>query len=313
MGLRGPTTTKGEYLVPNRLTKAVLVLSGVSALAVGAAESASVAAAAPAAGTGHTSASHASGTHALGVVGGPLVRSNSHEALPFQGGSVQSSNWSGYAVTPSSDNVTGVTSTFTVPTAGLILPGFSANWAGIGGYSSTDLIQAGVAEDSIPTNPLLGDQYYAWYELLPGDSVQLTNCTGDSSCAVNPGDVVSVNIFQTANDVWTIDVSDSGHWSWTDTDVSYASTHSSAEWILEAPQVDGLPTLVAGDGTSYFGPTSTYTLGSGAAQTVASGNPTQIDLTTPEVPTVNLATPSALASDGQSFNVCVYATSCATP
>ena len=243
----------------------------------------------------------------------PSIRSNSHEALPLKGGSVQSSNWSGYAVTPSSSNVTAVTSTFTVPTAGLILPGFSANWAGIGGYSSTDLIQAGVAEDSVPTNPLLGDQYYAWYELLPGDAVQLTNCTGDSSCTVNPGDVVSVDIFQTANDVWTIDVSDSGHWSWTDTDVPYTSTHSSAEWILEAPQVDGLPTLVAGDGTSFFGPTSTYTVGSGAAQTIASGDPTQIDLTTPEVSTVNLATPSALASDGQSFNVCVYATSCATP
>ncbi len=197
-------------------------------------------------------------------MGGPLIRSNSHEALPLKGGSVQSSNWSGYAVTPSVDNVTAVTSTFTVPTAGLVLPGFSANWAGIGGYSSTDLIQAGVAEDSVPTNPLLGDQYYAWYELLPGDAVQLTDCTGDTSCTVNPGDVVSVDIFQTANDVWTIDVSDSGHWSWTDTDVPYTSTHSSAEWILEAPQVDGLPTLVAGDGTSFFGPTSTYTVGSGA-------------------------------------------------
>jgi hypothetical protein len=293
--------------VPSRLAKAALVLTGLSALAVGAAEMAS-ATVLPAAGEAHTAV-----THHPGLVGGSLIRSNSREALPIQGGSVQSSNWSGYAVTPGSANVTGVTSTFTVPTAGLILPGFSANWAGIGGYSSSDLIQAGVAEDSIPTNPLLGDQYYAWYELLPGDSVQLTNCSGDSSCGVSPGDVVSVDIFQTANDVWTIDVSDSAHWSWTDTDVSYTSTHSSAEWILEAPQVDGLPTLVAGDGTSYFGPTSTYTLGSGAPQTIASGDPTQIDLTTPEVPTVNLATPSALAADGQSFDVCVYATSCATP
>jgi hypothetical protein len=293
--------------VPNRLAKGAFVLTGVSALAVGAAEMAS-ASGVPAAGK-----AHAAVTQHPGVVGGPLIRSNSQEALPIQGSSVQSSNWSGYAVTPSSANVTGVSSTFTVPTAGLILPGFSANWAGIGGYSSTDLIQAGVAEDSIPTNPLLGDQYYAWYELLPGDSVQLTNCTGNSSCAVNPGDVVSVDIFQTANDVWTIDVSDSGHWSWTDTDVSYTSTHSSAEWVLEAPQVDGLPTFVAGDGTSFFGPTSTYTLGSGAPQAIASGDPTQIDLTTPEVPTVNLATPSALAADGQSFDVCVYATSCPTP
>jgi hypothetical protein len=289
--------------VPSRLAQAAFVLTGLAAVAVGAAEIAGSAAPPPPAAPTPTSA----------PVGGPLVRSNSHEALPLKGGSVQSSNWSGYAVTPSGDDVTAVTSTFTVPTAGLVLPGFSANWAGIGGYSSTDLIQAGVAEDSVPSNPLLGDQYYAWYELLPGDSVPLTGCSGDSSCSVSPGDVVSVDIFQTADNVWTIDVSDSGHWSWTDTGVPYTSTHSSAEWILEAPQVDGLPTLVAGDGTSYFGPTSTYTVGSGAPQTIASGDPTQIDLTTPEVSTVSLATPSALASDGQSFDVCVYATSCGTP
>ena len=289
--------------MPNRLVQAAIVLTGLAALAVGAAEIAGAAALPPA----------AAPTHPSVAVGGPLIRSNSHEALPLKGGSVQSSNWSGYAVTPSADNVTAVTSTFTVPTAGLVLPGFSANWAGIGGYSSTDLIQAGVAEDSVPSNPLLGDQYYAWYELLPGDSVQLTDCSGDASCAVSAGDAVSVHIFQTANDVWTIDVSDGGHWSWTDTDVAYTSTHSSAEWILEAPEVDGLPTLIAGDGTALFGPTSTYNVGSGAAQTIASGDPTQIDLSTPEISTINLATPSALASDGQSFDVCVYATSCATP
>jgi hypothetical protein len=36
-------------------------------------------------------------------------------------------------------------------------------------------------------------------------------------------------------------------------------------------------------------------------------------LTTPEVPTINLATTSPLASDGQSFNVCAYAEQCAAP
>jgi len=289
--------------VPNRLAKAALVLVGVTVLAVGAAEMAGAASLPVPAPTTQAAASPV----------GPMIRSNGEENLPVHGGSVSSSNWSGYAVTPSTGNITGVASTFTVPTAGLILPGFSASWAGIGGYSSSDLIQAGIAEDSIPTNPLLGDQYYAWYELLPGAEVQLTDCTGDSSCAVSPGDVVSVDIFQTATDVWSIDISDSGRWSWTATDVAYTSTQSSAEWILEAPQIDGLPSLIAGDGMASFGPTSTYTVDSGAPQTIASGDPTQIDLTTPEVPTVNLATPSALAPDDQSFNVCVYAESCATP
>jgi hypothetical protein len=226
---------------------------------------------------------------------------------------VTSANWAGYAVTPSGGNITGVSSTFTVPTAGLVLPGFSASWTGIGGYSSTDLIQAGVAEDSLPSNPLLGDQYYAWYELLPGAAVQLTGCTGDANCTVAAGDNVSVHIFQTAANIWSIDVADSGHWTWTATDIAYASSHSSAEWILEAPQVDGVQSLIAGVGTAHFGPESTYTIGSGGPLTIASGDPTQINLTTPEVPTINLATTSALASDGQSFNVCAYAEQCAAP
>ena len=289
--------------MPNRLAKAALVLVGVTVLAVGAAEMAGAASLPVPAPTTQAAASPV----------GPMIRSNGEENLPVHGGSVSSSNWSGYAVTPSTGNITGVASTFTVPTAGLILPGFSASWAGIGGYSSSDLIQAGIAEDSIPTNPLLGDQYYAWYELLPGAEAQLTNCTGDASCAVSPGDVVTVHIFETADDIWSIGVTDSGHWSWVATDVAYTSTQSSAEWILEAPQVDGVQSVIAGNGTAYFGPTSTYTVGSGAPEAIASGDATQIDLTTPEISTINLATPSAMAPDGQSFDVCVYAESCATP
>jgi hypothetical protein len=61
--------------------------------------------------------------------------------------------------------------------------------------------------------------------------------------------------------------------------------------------------------TGHFGPTSTYTAG-GATKTIAAGHPTQIDLGTG---VVNEATPSALASDGQSFNDCTYAQSCPTP
>jgi hypothetical protein len=106
--------------VPNRLAQAAFVLTGPAALAVGAAEIAGSAALPPASAPTHTSA----------PVGGPLIRRNSHEALPLKGGSVQSSNWSGSAVTPSGDNVTAVTSTFTVPTAGLVVPGFTSTTPG---------------------------------------------------------------------------------------------------------------------------------------------------------------------------------------
>jgi hypothetical protein len=119
---------------------------------------------------------------------------------------------------------------------------------------------------------------------------------------------VTVNIFQIAATQWTISVVDAGHWSWS-SNVSYQSSNSSAEWIHEAPTVEGLQSTLANTGTTSFGPTSTYVAG-GQTSTIAQGNPTEIVLS-PGL--INEATPSALASDGQSFNVCAYAQSCATP
>jgi hypothetical protein len=200
-----------------------------------------------------------------------------------------------------------VSSTFTVPSAGLVPPGFAATWAGIGGYNTSDLIQAGTAEQSAPDNPVVGPQYYAWYELLPAGETQLTGCSPDANCTVTPGDTISVNISRVSGNTWSISMTDSARWSW-NKNVSYSSSLSSGEWILEAPTLVA-QTPLAPVGTVHFGPTSTYTAG-GATHTIAQGDPTQIFLS-PGV--VNEATPSALAADGQSFNDCAYAQSCATP
>jgi hypothetical protein len=237
---------------------------------------------------------------------GVLIPAHKGQVLPLHGGTTSSLNWSGYAVTPGS-GITAVSSTFKVPSAGLDPPGFAATWAGIGGYTTSDLIQAGTGEQSLPSNPLIGAQYYAWYELLPNSETQLTNCSGDANCTVTPGDSVSVNISNVSGNTWSISVADSGKWSWSQ-DVAYASSKSSAEWILEAPTLVA-QTVLANVGTVPFGPTSTYTDASGT-HTIAAGNPTQIDLGTG---VVNEATPSALASDGQSFNDCAYALSCPAP
>jgi hypothetical protein len=244
-----------------------------------------------------------SATRGLGV----LVPKQKGEVLPRHGGTADSLNWSGYAVTPSASNITAVTSTFTVPTAGLAPPGFAATWTGIGGYSSSDLIQAGTAEQSAPDNPILGPQYYAWYELLPDSETQLTNCTGDANCTVTPGDNVTVDISQVSGNTWSISLNDAGKWTWSN-DVTYASSESSAEWILEAPTLVA-QTVLAPVGTVHFGPTSTYTAG-GTTHTIAEGDPTEIFLSPGAV---NEATPSALAADGQSFNDCAYAQSCSAP
>lgn len=249
---------------------------------------------------------HAARTHSqrgLGV----LIPKTKGAVLPRHGGTADSLNWSGYAVTPSGGGITAVSSSFTVPSAGLAPPGFAATWTGIGGYNTSDLIQAGASEDSAPSNPLLGDQYYAWYELLPASETQITGCTGDANCTVTPGDNTTVNISQVSGDTWSIAMTDAGKWSWSQ-DLTYASSESSGEWILEAPTLVAQTTL-ANVGTTHFGPTSTYTSG-GVTHTIAEGDPTQIFLSPGEV---NEATPSALASDGESFNDCAYAQTCAAP
>jgi hypothetical protein len=243
------------------------------------------------------------------VTGGRLLKTSAREVLPTHGGNATSLNWGGYAVTPASKDVTGVTSTFVVPKAGLIPPGFAATWAGVGGYNSADLIQAGVSENSLPTNPISGAQYGAWYEILPASETPVSSCSGNVACTVKPGDKVSVNIHLTSPGQWDVSLADPTE-GWTfDKAVPYASTGSSAEWILEAPTVIA-QTLLAGTGTVSFGPTSTFTTASGGTQTIAQGSPTAIALS-PGL--INEATPSALAPDGQSFNVCAYKQTCPAP
>lgn len=229
------------------------------------------------------------------------------ESIPTHGGTVDSLNWSGYAVTPSVP-VTSVSSTFTVPSAGLVPPGFTATWTGIGGFTSgsTDLIQAGVGEQSLPSAPLVGPQYFAWIETLPNPESPIQGCSGDPNCTVNPGDVVSVTISNTSGDNWSIQMSDTGHWNYSTT-LTYQSSRSSAEWILEAPTLAVVQTIPAPVGVAHFGPTSTFN-----GQSVAAGNPTTIDMGLGIGP--NEATPSPLGGpSGESFNVCTYASSCPAP
>ena len=239
---------------------------------------------------------------------GLLVPTHRGATLPRHGGTVDSLNWSGYAVTPSRHDITAMTTTFVVPKAAAAPPGFAATWGGIGGYNSSDLIQAGVSENSSSGNPAVGKQYAAWYELLPASETNLTHCTGNSSCPVAPGNKVTVSIVKVGTNTWKTSVADpTEHWTWTKT-LTYKSSESSAEWILEAPTV-GAQTTLANVGKVSFGPTSTYVAG-GHTYTIAEGSPTKIILSPGSF---NEATPSALASNGQSFNDCAYAQTCPRP
>lgn len=227
---------------------------------------------------------------------GALIPSVRSEILPFSGGTVHSRNWSGYAVRSQSHNISGVTGTFVVPRAKGTPTGAAATWAGIGGFKTQDLIQAGTGEDSLPSF-LFGKKYFAWYEMLPHPEVPLHGCKGDAHCKVSPGNHMSVSIRNLGGNSWSIAVRNSGHWSWSKR-VNYNSSRSSADWILELPSCAFCLSL-ADVGTVHFGPASRYTT-SGSSHTVRQGNPVKIILS-------GAAKPSALGADGQSFNDCAYA------
>lgn len=219
-------------------------------------------------------------------------------------GRQSSANWAGYAVEHPVAPVTAVSARFVQPAAGIDPPGFTAIWTGIGGVRSQDLIQAGTAVNPPPFAPA----YYAWIELLPDTEQEITGCVGDPACTVNPGDRMSVAIRQVARDRWTIAISDAGHWSWATT-VSYRSSRSSAEWIVEAPTLAYVvQTTMANVGTVLFAGANSFTAG-GRTRTIAAGHPDAIDLDN----VVRQATPSGLARDGRTFAVCSYSSSCPRP
>ncbi|MHB8438109.1 MAG: G1 family glutamic endopeptidase [Acidimicrobiales bacterium] len=157
-----------------------------------------------------------------------------------------SSNWSGYA---EKGTFTGVTATWTVPSVSASARSsstYSASWVGVDGFTNSSLIQTGTEQDYWAGS----GHYDAWWEILPAPETQIST----SSYPVSPGDRMSASIWKTAATVtqkslfglmkkvvpvWSISLSDtSRHWTFS-TKQAYSGPGASAEWITEAPQVNG--------------------------------------------------------------------------
>jgi peptidase A4-like protein len=236
--------------------------------------------------------------------GGVLLPTHPGQVLPVRNADTTSLNWSGYAVVGQAGHpITGVTQNWIVPTVSTLPAGFSSTWAGIGGYNTGDLIQAGTESDTAQSP-------FAWYEILPASETPITSgCTGDPTCTVRPGDAMSVTIRSTGGSGWAISMTNP-RWTWS-TSLTYTSTFSSAEWILEAPTV-GAQTVLANVGTQQFvagTPGNTFTV-DGVTKSIGQGSPVRIILS-PGL--INEATPSALNSAGTAFNDCAYKQSCPAP
>ncbi|HEY4867106.1 MAG TPA: G1 family glutamic endopeptidase [Candidatus Dormibacteraeota bacterium] len=197
-----------------------------------------------------------------------------------------SRNWSGYVA--SGATFTAVSGTWTVPTVSATGTGVDATWAGIGGATTTDLIQAGT--QATVDNGVV--QYSAWIETLPqaSQTVPLT---------VNSGDTLTVSITEQSSNVWNISIVDAtsgGKYSGT---VTYASSGSSAEWIEEAPSSGRGVVLLDRFGTVQFTNASAVA----NQQTVTAAAAGAKPITMINGSGVQLAAPSALGTGGASFSV----------
>ncbi len=207
---------------------------------------------------------------------------------PAGAGQSQSRNWAGYAA--AGGTFTAVSGAWTVPNVSAgNTPAADATWVGIGGVSSTDLIQAGTQAT------VQGGQvsYSAWVEMLP-------QASQDVPLSVSAGDSVSVSITQQQDGTWQILMRNATTGQSYQKSVTYASSRSSAEWVEESP-VAGRRLLLPLDnfGTVTF--TSATTVEDGQQRTIGQAGGQSITMyNASQQP---LAQPSALGTDGASFSV----------
>lgn len=214
---------------------------------------------------------------ALPMTHGPAIRKTriQNDAAAFS-----ALNWSGTAIVDGqTSNIEAITALFVVPIAqqafGTCSPeqDWVSLWAGIDGTGASsgpsDVLQAGVSAAATCTDTA----YSAWIEWYPAYAV------GVSSPAVNPGDLVFVEVWNTSpTQGWAFIYNYS-----TDIAAEYGITApagttlqgSSVEWIVERPGAHGgLTTLTnyvasawsAGDAWNYSSPDPTvYLMGTDPA------------------------------------------------
>jgi hypothetical protein len=163
-------------------------------------------------------------------------------------------NWAGYIAASDLQNptatVTSVSASWTVPTVTISPQNtFSAVWIGIGGFFDKTLIQTGTEQDSIQNQ----SDYSAWLELLPKTSITIDSIT------VSPGDQMnaSIQLIDSSTDQWSIHIKDLTTNQEYTKNFFYASSQSSAEWIVERPDLSsrrsrGTLTSLADVGTVKF-------------------------------------------------------------
>lgn len=221
-----------------------------------------------------------------------------------------STNWSGYAVTAAKGAVTQVKGSWVVPAVTGKTTAYSSFWVGIDGFSSNTVEQIGTDSDISSGRPV----YYAWFEFYPSPMYQITSLT------VLPGDVMTATVtysgtsrggFGRTNNLFTVSITDARtSRTYTTTGTVSNAAQSSAEWIAEAPSSSRGVLPLANFGKVNFGYDRTSVVGTcyaiigGTSGQIGSfgANVQQITMVTSRG-SITKAAPTALSTDGTSFNV----------
>lgn len=207
-----------------------------------------------------------------------------------------STNWSGYADSTAAGAVTSVSGSWTVPTVTGSGTSNSVAWVGIDGFNSSTVEQTGTQMQLVNGHA----EYSAWFELFPDALVTIP------SVAIHPGDTIDASVnFNSAAKDFTLSITDAtDKESFTTTKSAPNAQRSSAEWIVEAPAVNGAVQPLSNFGSVTF--TNAQATINGASGPInAEGSGTTIN----QITMVNgntgavQATPSGLTASGSGFTV----------
>jgi hypothetical protein len=128
-----------------------------------------------------------------------------------------------------------VSGDWTVPTLSCTsTDSYSAHWVGIDGANSSTVEQDGTEADCSGGVA----SYDAWYEMYGdnalnnGNEVELS----PSVYPVSPGDAMSASV-SVASNSWTLTISDGQKWTKSVTVDFSGAAQSSAEWVVERPEI----------------------------------------------------------------------------
>jgi Peptidase A4 family/PASTA domain len=173
-----------------------------------------------------------------------------------EAGTETSTNWSGGVVfAPMGQSFKWIEGDWVVPDVDAPTENqwfYCSNWIGIDGDGSADVCQIGVECEAFRSARSTSRNIYPWWEWFPLPEVQITNFP------VSPGDMVTMLLCTTGANATTASAFLTNRTTGASTSFSFDAPNGTklvgncAEWIVEAPTVNGAQSAIADYGEVFF-------------------------------------------------------------